>query len=88
MLDTDLATARKQVHAGFDVLAAVKAGVRLRIEAETLDWVARELARFPFAFEVRRPPELREAVARLAQRLMHSAHPTLLPIFRRRDVNG
>jgi len=73
VLDTDLATARKHVHAGFGVLAAVKAGVRLRVEAETLDWVAQELARFPFAFEVRRPPALRAAVAQLAQRLMRCA---------------
>jgi predicted DNA-binding transcriptional regulator YafY len=69
VLDTDLATARRQVFAGFGVLKAVRNGVSLRIEAETLEWVARELARLPFAVTVLRPAALVDEFAALAARL-------------------
>jgi len=69
VLDTDLATARRQVFPGFGVLKAVTAGVSLRIEAETLEWVARELARLPFDVTVLRPAALVDEIAALAARL-------------------
>ncbi len=69
VLDTDLATAKRQVFAGFGVLKAVRNGVSLRIEAETLEWVARELARLPFGVTVLRPAELVDEFATLVVRL-------------------
>jgi len=73
LLQTDLATARKHVFPGFGVLDAAPGGVRLRIEAETLEWVARELARLPFGFRVLRPAQLRDHLAELGARLLQSA---------------
>jgi predicted DNA-binding transcriptional regulator YafY len=52
------------------VLKAHRRGVLLTVEAETLEWVARELARLPFAFTVLAPAELNDEVRRLAQRLL------------------
>jgi predicted DNA-binding transcriptional regulator YafY len=72
LLDTDMATARRHVFAGFGVLKADRRGVRLHVEAETLEWVARELARLPFPFTVIEPAALGDEVRRLAQRLLGS----------------
>ena len=77
MLATDLATARKHVFAGFGVISQTSKGVLLRIEAETLDWVAAELARLPFEFAVLRPAALTDAVRQLAARLIKTAYPPL-----------
>ena len=54
-------------------LAPVDAGVVLHAQADDLDWLARELARLPFAFRVRTPRALRTAVAALARRLARQA---------------
>jgi hypothetical protein len=45
----------------------------LRIEAQTLEWVARELARLPFGFRVLRPAQLRDDLAQLGARLLQCA---------------
>jgi predicted DNA-binding transcriptional regulator YafY len=76
LLDTDMATARRNVFSGFGVLKEDRRGVRLRIEAESLDWVARELARLPFAFTVVRPAALDEEVRALAARLLNARRKT------------
>ena len=68
-LDTDLATARREVFAALGILEESAGGVRLRAQADDLDWFARELARLPFAFEVLRPAALAAAVVRHAGRL-------------------
>lgn len=47
--------------------------LRLLVEADDLDWLARELARLPFPFEVRRPTALRAALSRHARRLSRIA---------------
>lgn len=70
LLHTELATARRHVFAGFGVLKAHRRGVLLTVEAETLEWVARELARLPFPFTVQAPVELNDEVRQLAQRLL------------------
>jgi predicted DNA-binding transcriptional regulator YafY len=44
-------------------------GTRLRMRAESLDWVAGLLAGAGCAFEIRRPDELRDSVRALAERL-------------------
>ena len=48
-------------------------GTLLRIRAESLDWLASLLAGLDCDFEIRRPDELRDAVARLADRLARTA---------------
>ena len=69
LLHTDLATARREVFDAIGLLQADDNGVRLLAQADDLDWFARELARLPFAFEVRAPDALREAVRALCTRL-------------------
>jgi predicted DNA-binding transcriptional regulator YafY len=70
LLKTDLATARKALPPWLGVLDAVDEGVVLRAQADDLDWFARELAGFQFAFEIIGPKALRAAVVRCAKRLM------------------
>jgi predicted DNA-binding transcriptional regulator YafY len=50
-------------------LEAEGEGTRLRMRAESLDWVAGLLAGAGCDFEIRRPAELRESVRALAERL-------------------
>jgi predicted DNA-binding transcriptional regulator YafY len=45
-------------------------GLQLRAQVDDLDWFARELARLPFAFAVRQPERLREALHAVARRLL------------------
>ncbi|MHB8425998.1 MAG: helix-turn-helix transcriptional regulator [Gammaproteobacteria bacterium] len=45
-------------------------GMLLRSSTDSLDWFARQLAKLPFAFEIRRPAELRDAVRIHAERLL------------------
>ncbi|MET0555020.1 MAG: YafY family protein [Vicinamibacteria bacterium] len=73
LLAADLATARRELFPVAGVLEPVDAGVVLHAQADDLDWLARELARLPFAFRVRRPRALRTAVAALARRLARQA---------------
>lgn len=73
LLETDLATARREVFAAFGVLEPAEGGVRLRGQADDLSWFARQLARLPFEFEVVRPAKLREALAAEARRLARIA---------------
>jgi len=73
LLATDLATARRELFPVAGVLEPVEAGVVLHAQADDLDWLARELARLPFAFRVRTPRALRTAVGALARRLARQA---------------
>jgi len=52
------------------VLEWMDNAVLLRAQVDDLDWFARELARLPFGFDVRRPGALRGAVAALGRRLL------------------
>ncbi|HEU4593065.1 MAG TPA: YafY family protein [Steroidobacteraceae bacterium] len=69
LLETDLATAQKCLLPYVGVIECVDDGVLLRAQADNLDWIARELARLPFDFEVKAPQPLRTAIARIARRL-------------------
>ena len=72
LLRTDLATAKRAIFAALgrlEPLAPAGRGTRLFVETDDLDWLARELARLPFPFEIRRPAALRAALARHAARL-------------------
>jgi predicted DNA-binding transcriptional regulator YafY len=68
-LDLPLARARERLAFVPSELSAERHGTMLRIRAESLDWLAGVLAGLECAFEIRRPDELREAVAGLAERL-------------------
>ncbi len=73
LLDTDLATARRSVFVELGVPEAGPRGVRLKVQADDLEWVARELARLPYGFRVIRPLALKRALAVHAQRLLRLA---------------
>jgi predicted DNA-binding transcriptional regulator YafY len=69
LLETDLATARARVPATVAELTEVPGGVLMRTRAEHLDGMAQMLAGLGWPFTVRTPDELRDAVARLGERL-------------------
>ena len=77
LLQTDLATARREVFSAFGLLEPQGQGVLLTAQADDLDWFARELARLPFDFVVRTPSELRAAVAGRGLQLQRLAHVEL-----------
>jgi predicted DNA-binding transcriptional regulator YafY len=66
LLETTLDEAREQVPAAMALLEAVPEGVVLRCRAQNLDWVAHFLVGLGFRLAVRQPPELRDALRRLA----------------------
>src|SRR5262245_54909590 len=73
LLKTDLQSAQREVLPAVGVLEWTGEGVVLRAQADSLPWVARELARLPFPFEVRQPSALRKAIADVASRLRSAA---------------
>ncbi len=70
LLSTDLEGARCYLSPTVGVLEWASDGVLLRAQVDNLDWFARELARLPFAFEVRKPEGLRNALETIARRLL------------------
>jgi len=76
VLHTDLATAQRELFATIGILEPSDDGVLLRAQADDLKWFARELARLPFAFSIRKPRALRTALANVARELLAM---TLLP---------
>ena len=73
LLDTDLERARRVVFVELGTLTTCKGGVRLDAQADDLDWVARELARLPFGFTIRKPAALRRALIAHGQALIERA---------------
>lgn len=73
LLKTDLATARRELFESIGTFEPAAEGVLLFGQTDSLDWFARELARLPFAFEIRRPPELRRALRDCARALLARA---------------
>lgn len=72
-LHTDLAEAHRRVPTGLGELTADHGRVVLRVGADDLDGMARVLAGLGLELTVRRPTELRTALATLAARLAASA---------------
>jgi predicted DNA-binding transcriptional regulator YafY len=70
LLRTDHATAKRQIWSTLGVLEETDGGVLLTVQTDDLAWLARELARLPFALEVLRPEELRSALRRNARSLL------------------
>src|SRR5437667_1986366 len=58
VLETDLATAQRHLFPSIGVLEWIGDAVLLRAQVDDLDWFARELARLPFGFDIRRPGAL------------------------------
>lgn len=72
LLKTDLPSACAAIGTGVGVLEIDEAGVMLRSEVDSLDWMAKELARLPFRFTIQEPPALRAALAKHATALLDS----------------
>lgn len=75
LLDADLQTAQRELFPAAGVLEWVGDGVLLRGQVDDLRWFARELARLPFRFEIRRPTALRDALASVARQLLTGVWP-------------
>ena len=72
-LDTTLARAQQAVFIELGELQQVGQRVQLSAQADDLAWVARELARLPFAFKVVKPLALRREVHALGLALLDRA---------------
>lgn len=70
LLHTDLQTARAAIFTTLGMLEVISGGVLLHSQVDDLDWMARELARLPFAFAIEEPAALREALARHLEMLL------------------
>lgn len=70
LLATEADVARHYLSPTVGVLEWSSDGLLLRAQVDDLDWFARELARLPFEFEVRKPERLREALQAVARRLL------------------
>ncbi len=73
LLETDLATAQRELFPTAGLLEWRAGKVLFRAQADDLDWFARELARLPFAFKIESPAALRTKVTALAARLRRQA---------------
>lgn len=69
VLETTLDEARRRIPRTVGDPEEIEGGVLLRARSDDLDAAARELARLGWSFTVRRPPELRASVRKLAARL-------------------
>ncbi|MFL6658336.1 MAG: helix-turn-helix transcriptional regulator [Massilia sp.] len=70
LLHTDMDTARSTSFTSLGMLEAVQDGVMLHSQVDDLAWMARELARMPFAFRIQEPTALKEAVGDHARTLL------------------
>ena len=73
LLKTTLARARTLVPPVMATLQETSDGVIMRCTADGLDWLAADLAGLECAWEVREPPELREALRRRARLMLEQA---------------
>ncbi len=70
LLKTNLESARRELFQAIDILEPLGDAVLLRSQADDLDWFARELARLPWPFEIRKPAALSHALNFHAQALL------------------
>ena len=69
LLKTTLDNAQAHVFSALGLLVPQADGVLLQVQADDLDWFARQLAALPFDFEVLEPGALRVALKECAERL-------------------
>ncbi|HEU5100976.1 MAG TPA: WYL domain-containing protein, partial [Roseiflexaceae bacterium] len=67
LLETTLEDALRRIPAGTAVVEPTPAGVLVRSNVDRLDWMASRLLSLDCPFVIRRPPELRDALRRLAR---------------------
>ncbi len=70
LLHTELPAAQAAIFTTLGVLETVDGGTMLHSQADDLGWMARELARLPFAFSIMHPPALRDELIRHATALL------------------
>ncbi len=78
-LDTSPEEARRWVAPLFAVVTEEDGAVIVRCSAMDIDWLARSLAALPFAFRVRTPPELVDALAKVRERIGQAIAPSGSP---------
>lgn len=79
LLETTLEDARRLVPPATAALEQVAEGVLLRCYVESLEWIAHILASLGCPFVVYQPPELREALLQLAEKITQIAAPKTDP---------
>jgi predicted DNA-binding transcriptional regulator YafY len=72
LLRTPLASAHEGVFTAFGILEPQEGDTLLTVQADDLNWVARELSRLPFKFTIIEPSELTVALAGHISNLMNS----------------
>lgn len=70
LLRTSLETAQCELSKSIGLFQPCDDGVLLHSQTDNLRWFARQLASLSFDFEIRQPPELREAVRACAEQLL------------------
>jgi predicted DNA-binding transcriptional regulator YafY len=73
LLEIPIAEARRRVAADLGTLEETSDGVLLRTQADALDWMARLLVQIDCPFRIQHPPELRDAVRKLAREVSRQA---------------
>jgi predicted DNA-binding transcriptional regulator YafY len=73
LLEMSLEEAQRRIAPDLGTLHATPDGVLLRTQADELEWMARLLVEIGSPFRIQHPPELREAVRRLARDLARQA---------------
>ncbi len=73
LLELPLAEARRRIAPDMGTLEETRGGVLLRTQADELDYMARYLVQIDCPFRVLHPPELRDAVRKLASSLVRYA---------------
>lgn len=71
LLKTTLEGARAQFFDAIGVFEQTADGVVIYNQSDDIEWFARQLASLPFGFEIRHPPELKQAVRGCAERLLN-----------------
>lgn len=69
-LHADMATAKAEIVTSLGILEPVAGGTLLNCQVDDLPWMARELARLSFSFEIQYPKELNVVLARHAKALL------------------
>ena len=73
LLELSLEEAQRRIAPDLGTLQAAPGGVLFRTQADELDWMARLLVEIGCPFRIQHPPELRQAVQRLARNLGRQA---------------
>jgi len=73
LLETDVETAMRELGQHIGLFEPHAEGILFRTSTDGIEWMARQLARLSFPFEIRAPAELRDALRTHARRLARLA---------------